>query len=62
MLIANCSNKKYVLAVRAKKLAPVLVKNWFVFWKTGSVVEKSATDFGKMNHRLWENHPPILGK
>ena len=23
---------------------------------------KSATDFGKFNHRLWENQPPTLGK
>ena len=23
---------------------------------------KSATDFGKISHRLWENRPPTLGK
>ena len=43
-----------------KKLTPVLVKNRFGFCKTGSVVEKSATDFGKMSHRLWENQPSTL--
>ena len=23
---------------------------------------KSATDFGKISHRLWENEPPTLGQ
>ena len=45
-----------------KKLAPVLVKNRFGFCKTGSVLGKSATDFGKISLRLWENEPPTLGK
>ena len=45
-----------------KTLAPVLVKNRFGFCKTGSVAWKSATDFGKISHRLWENEPPTLGK
>ena len=41
-----------------KKMAPGLVKNRFGFCRTGSVVGKSATDFGK----IWENQPPTLGK
>ena len=45
-----------------KKLAPVLVKDRFGFFKTGSVVEKSATDFGKISDRLWQNQRPTLGK
>ena len=45
-----------------KKLTPVLVKTRFGFCKTGSVVGKRATDFGKINHRLWENQRPTLGK
>ena len=52
-----------------KKLAPVLVKNWFGFWKTGSVVGKSATDmgksatdFGKKQFHFWEKPVRSLGQ
>ena len=53
--------RKGWLCSSKKNLAPVLVKNRFGFCKTGSVVGKSATDFGKMSHRLWENGPLTLG-
>ena len=52
-----------------KKLAPVLVKNWFGFWKTGSVVGKSATDMGKSatdfekkQFHFWEKPVRSLGQ
>ena len=52
-----------------KKLAPVLVKNWFGFWKTGPVVGKSvtdmgksATDFGKKQFHFWEKPGRSLGQ
>ena len=52
-----------------KKLAPVLVKIWFGFWKTGSVVGKSATDmgksatdFGKKQFHFWEKPVRSLGQ
>ena len=38
-----------------KNMAPVL-------GKSGSVLRKSVTDFGKISHRLWENEPPTLRK
>ena len=45
-----------------KKLAPVLVKIWFGFWKTGSVVGKSATDMGKSATDFGKKTVPFLGK
>ena len=38
-----------------KKLAPVLVKNWFGFLQ-------NRFGCGKMSHRLWENEPPTSRK
>ena len=45
-----------------KKLAPVLVKNWFGFWKTGSVVGKSVTDMGKSATDFGKKNSSIFGK
>ena len=54
--------ERLALFEQKNKLAPVLVKNRFVFCKTGSVVGKWATDFRKMSNRLWENQRPTSWK
>ena len=69
--------ERLALFEQKNKLAPVLVRNRFVFLQNRlgcrkmshrlpeneqPALGKSATDFVKMSHRFWGNEPPTFGK